>query len=437
MSQSTLPPVAEETKKTGSTLKDIAGRLYRGEAGLDVVGKRRPIYIVAGVIVAIAILTFIWRPFNLGIEFEGGNEFTVPASVDSMEGVRAAIEEAGGEVHTSQVLTSRGTGEQKYLIRTEELDPDPTNAATKAAEIKQELATKYRIPATEISESTVSGAWGSQITKKALYGALAFLALVVIFIASVFKEWRMAVAALAALLLNLVLTSAVYLLVGFEVTPSTIIGFLTILGFALYDVVVVFDRVRENTRGITGSTVRTYGEAANLALNQTLMRSINTSLVALLPVGGLLFIGAGLLGAGTLKDLSIVLFVGMMAAFFASIFFATPVLVELKEQEPRYKMHKQRVLARRAAGGGAERVPAKAARKGPAAAKATGTKATGTKATGAKAAQPKIQREVSDTEVPAETVAGATPRPGARPQARKRPGSKPGGTRGRSGGKRR
>jgi preprotein translocase subunit SecF len=187
--------------------------------------------------------------------------------------------------------------------------------------------------------------------------------------------------------------------------------------------------------------VRTYGEAANLALNQTLMRSINTSLVALLPVGGLLFIGAGLLGAGTLKDLSIVLFVGMMAAFFASIFFATPVLVDLKEQEPRFKMHKQRVLARRAAGG-AERVPAGAARKGPAAAKAAGTKATGTKAagtkaTGAKAAQPKIQREVSDTEVPAETVAGATPRPGARPPARKRPGSKPGGTRGRSGGKRR
>jgi preprotein translocase subunit SecF len=436
MSQSTLHPVAEEKRNTGSTLKDIAGRLYRGEAGLDVVGKRKPIYIVAGAIVAVAIMTFIWRPFNLGIEFEGGNEFSVPASVDSMAGVRASIEAEGGEVHTSQVLTS-SNGDQQYLIRTEDLDPDATVAATKAAEIKQALATKYKIPADDISENTVSGAWGAQVTKKALYGALAFLALVVIFIASVFREWRMAAAALAALLLNLVLTSTVYLLVGFEVTPSTIIGFLTILGFALYDVVVVFDRVRENTRGITGSTVRTYGEAANLALNQTLMRSINTSLVALLPVGGLLFIGAGLLGAGTLKDLSIVLFVGMMAAFFASIFFATPVLVDLKEQEPRFKMHKQRVLARRAAGGGAERVPAKAARKTAAAAKATGAKATGSKATGAKAAQPKIQREVSDTEVPAETVAGAAPRPGSRPQARKRPGSKPGGTRGRSGGKRR
>ena len=154
----------------------------------------------------------------------------------------------------------------------------------------------------------------------------------------------MGVAALAALLQNLVLTATIYLLVGFEVTPSTIIGFLTILGFALYDVVVVFDKVRENTRGITGSPTRTYGEAANLAVNQTLMRSINTAVVALLPVGGLLFIGAGLLGAGTLKDLGLVLFVGMLCAVYSSIFLATPVLVDLKEQEPRFKLHKQRVL---------------------------------------------------------------------------------------------
>jgi preprotein translocase subunit SecF len=432
MSQSTLRPVTEDTKSTGSSLKDLASRLYRGEAGIDVVGKRKPIYIIAGAIVVVAIMTFIWRPFNLGIEFEGGNEFTVPGTVDTLAGVRAAVEGAGAEVHTAQVVTPRGSGGPSYLIRTEELNADPTAAATKAAEIRQALATKYGISANQITENSVSGAWGAQITRKALYGALAFLVLVVIFIASVFKEWRMAVAALGALLLNLVLTSTVYLLVGFEVTPSTIIGFLTILGFALYDVVVVFDRVRENTRGITGSTVRTYGEAANLALNQTLMRSINTSLVALLPVGGLLFIGAGLLGAGTLKDLSIVLFVGMLAAFFASIFFATPVLVDLKEQEPRFKMHKQRVMARRAAGASAERTSARAAaRKGPAAAKTAGAKATGVKA-----AQPKVQREVSD-DAPAETVAGATPRPGARPQARKRPGSKPGGTRGRSGGKRR
>ena len=157
----------------------------------------------------------------------------------------------------------------------------------------------------------------------------------------------MAVAAVSSLLLDLVLTAGVYSLVGFEVTPSTVIGFLTILGFALYDVVVVFDKVQENTRGITAGSSQTYAEATNLAVNQTLMRSINTGLVALLPVGGLLFIGAGLLGAGTLKDLGLVLFVGMGLGVLNSIMFAAPLLTALKDQEPRIKTHTARVLARR------------------------------------------------------------------------------------------
>ncbi len=160
-------------------------------------------------------------------------------------------------------------------------------------------------------------------------------------------EWRMAVAAVSSLLLDLVLTAGVYSLVGSEVTPSTVIGFLTILGFSLYDVVVVFDKVQENTRGITAGSLRTYDEAANLAVNQTLMRSINTGLVALLPVGGLLFIGAGLLGAGTLKDLGLVLFVGMGLGVLSSIMFASPLLTLLKDNEPRIKTHNARVLARR------------------------------------------------------------------------------------------
>jgi preprotein translocase subunit SecF len=248
---------------------------------------------------------------------------------------------------------------------------------------------------------------------------LVFLVAVVIYLSLVFREWRMAVAALVALLQNLVLTAAVYLLLGFEVTPSTIIGFLTILGFALYDVVVVFDKVRENTRGITGNPNRTYGEAANLAVNQTLMRSINTAIVALLPVGGLLFIGAGLLGAGTLKDLGLVLFVGMLAAVYSSIFLATPVLVELKEQEPRFKLHRQRVLQRRA-GGVTERRAKATVRQGGV--------TTPALATGA------VSEELEDA-----ALAGAAPRVGARPQQpRKRPGAggkpggaKPGGTRSR------
>jgi preprotein translocase subunit SecF len=209
--------------------------------------------------------------------------------------------------------------------------------------------------------------------------------------------------------------------------------------------VVVFDKVRENTRGILGTSTRTYGEAANLAVNQTLMRSINTSAVALLPVGGLLFIGAGLLGAGTLKDLGLVLFVGMLAAFFSSIFFATPVLVDLKEREPRYRAHKQRVLTRRAAGESGERRARGPARAGPAkagAAKAGTGKAgaAGTGKAGAVTAKGTTAGpapdETADTPAVPETVAGATPRPGARPQPRKRPGARPGGARaggGRSG----
>jgi preprotein translocase subunit SecF len=403
-------------------IKDLASRLYRGEAGIDVVGQRMKFYLVAAAILLIGIVTFSVQKFNLGIEFKGGNSFQLPASVGTLAEVRAAVTDAGANVVTAQRVA--GTGSPSYKINTALLAEDPTAASKKATEIKQKLATTFKIDISQISESSVSGAWGSSVAWTALQGAIIFLVLVVIFLALVFREWRMAVAALAALLQNLVLTATVYLLVGFEVTPSTVIGFLTILGFALYDVVVVFDKVRENTRGITGNPNRTYGEAANLAVNQTLMRSINTAIVALLPVGGLLFIGAGLLGAGTLKDLGLVLFVGMLAAVYSSIFFATPVLVDLKEQEPRFKLHKQRVLTRRAAGI-SERKPVKA-----------------TLRQGARDGARDGVREGAVAAEAAETVAASTPRAGARPPARKRPGagSKPGGTRaggGRSGGKRR
>jgi preprotein translocase subunit SecF len=404
-------------------IKDLASRLYRGEAGIDVVGKRKYYYAVAGVILLIALVTFFVRPFNTGIEFKGGNVFTVPASVGTIEDARAAFSDAGARVVTAQTI---GGSAPSYSIKTAELDPDAAVAAKKAIALKTSVATKLHIAPEAISENAVSGAWGKEVTQRALIGSLVFLALVVVYLALVFREWRMAVAALAALIQNLVLTSAVYLLVGFEVTPSTIIGFLTILGFALYDVVVVFDKVRENTRGITGNPNRTYGEAANLAVNQTLMRSINTAVVALLPVGGLLFIGAGLLGAGTLKDLGLVLFVGMLAAVYSSIFFATPVLVDLKEQEPKFKLHKQRVLARRAAGiTTPERKVVKTAPPRQAGTKAPAAKAAPTKTTTAK---------TSDDQALA--GAGGAPRTGARPPARKRPGgAKSGG--GRSGGRRR
>ncbi|MBM0260958.1 protein translocase subunit SecF, partial [Micromonospora sp. 4G55] len=324
----------------------LASRLYRGEAGLDIVGRRKLWFAVAGTLVLIAVLSFAVRGFSLGIEFAGGNSFQVPASVGTLEQaeekVDAALAAKGGdaEVVTAQKVGS--TSGEYYELRTSQLSP------AQATEVKAEMARDFGINADQISGNQVSEAWGEQVTSRALLGLIIFVAVVAIYLILRF-EWRMAVAAIVSLFTNLFLTAGIYSLVGFEVTPSTIIGFLTILGFALYDVVVVFDKVQENTRGITANNNQTYGEAANLALNQSLMRSLNTSVVALLPVGGLLFIGAGLLGAGTLKDLGLVLFVGMAVAFLTSILLATPLLVLLKNYDPRIQAHNKRVLARRGA----------------------------------------------------------------------------------------
>jgi preprotein translocase subunit SecF len=429
----------EPTRSAGRHgLRDIAGRLYRGEAGIDVVGKRKIWYSVAAGIILVLIIAVLVRPFNLGIEFKGGNAFSIPQSVGTLDEARTAVEDAvgavGGEVSSAQSI---GGTNPTYLIKTAELDEDAQVAAREAQEVKADLEERFGLPTGAISESAVSGAWGASITRQAIIGTAVFLVLVVLYLSAVFREWKMAVAALAGLAQNLLLTAAIYLLIGFEITPSTVIGFLTILGFALYDTVVVFDKVRENTRGITGNPNRTYGEAANLAVNQTLMRSINTSIVALLPVGGLLFIGAGLLGAGTLKDLGLVLFVGMLAAVYSSIFLATPVLVDLKEAEPKFKLHRQRVLARRAAGGVAPERKRISVSGGPAegtkAAKATSAKTA--KATPAKAAPAQPVGSTTDEDA----LAGSAPRPGARPQARKRPGTNKPGSKGgsRSGGRKR
>jgi preprotein translocase subunit SecF len=402
-------------------LRDLASRLYQGDAGIDIVGRRKIWYGIAAAVLLIGIVTAIVRPPNVGIEFRGGNSFTVPASVGSLEEVRGAVEQAGAEIASAQRVGGTTGTNDSYLIKTI-LDPDPGVAAQEAIQIRDQVAERFGISSEQISEETVSGTWGQSVTQQAVIGSLVFLVLVVLYLTLVFREWKMAVAALAALFQNLILTATVYLLIGFEVTPSTVIGFLTILGFALYDVVVVFDKVRENTRGITGNPNRTYGEAANLAVNQTLMRSINTAIVALLPVGGLLFIGAGLLGAGTLKDLGLVLFIGMLVAVYSSIFFATPVLVDLKEAEPRFKQHKVRVLQRRAAGVTGDRPAKKTARPGAAAVR------PGTPARTAESPAPAAELD----------LAGTAPRPGARPAARKRTGSsgkssgaRPGGSRGR------
>ncbi|MEU5965983.1 protein translocase subunit SecF [Micromonospora parva] len=392
----------------------LASRLYNGEAGLNIVGRRKLWFGVAGVLILIAILSFSIRGFSLGIEFAGGNSFQVPASVGTLDDAERevnsalAAENTGVTVATTQKVG--GPGGDSYELRTPQLTADQATA------VKAQIAEDLGINADQISSNQVSEAWGSQVTERAVLGLVIFIALVMVYLILRF-EWRMAVAAVASLITNLILTAGIYSLVGFEVTPSTIIGFLTILGFALYDVVVVFDKVQENTRGITANNNQTYGEASNLAVNQSLMRSLNTSVVALLPVGGLLFIGAGLLGAGTLKDLGLVLFVGMAVAFLTSILVATPLLALLKNYDPRIQAHNKRVLSRRGAVARGE-TPGKGA------------------------ASPAAQAVASDEPVDqdAAALAGAAPKVGARP-AGKRPtgarGGRPGGGGNRPGGAKR
>ncbi|MGI8694937.1 MAG: protein translocase subunit SecF, partial [Geodermatophilaceae bacterium] len=312
-------------------MASIQTRLYRGELGYDFIGRRRLWYIASAVFMAVCLISMIFRGFNYGIEFEGGNSFQFPGTEQQLEQAEAAVTDSGVEVASAQVV-----GQDAILLRTAEISNET------AAEVSGAIADTLGINVSDISNSAVSAQWGGDITNKALQALAVFLVAVVIFIAIRFQP-KMAVAALAALVNDLIVAAGVYSLVGFEVTPSTVIGLLTILGFSLYDTVVVFDKVDENTRGILGGSRTTYSEAANLAVNQTLMRSINTSLIALLPVAGLLFVGAGLLGAGTLKDLALVLFVGLATGAYSSIFLATPILCDLKEREPAYVALRKRV----------------------------------------------------------------------------------------------
>ncbi|CCG03232.1 protein translocase subunit SecF [Blastococcus saxobsidens] len=388
--------------RAGGRRAGLAHRLYNGEAGLDVVGRSRLIYKVTAVVVLLCIASMVFRGFNFGIDFEGGSSFRLPGTEAQLEEARTAAEDAGAEVATAQVV-----GGNTLLLRTEQLDNDAERVVVNA------LAEAAGIAPDDVSPESVSAEWGGDITQQALVALAVFLVAVVLFLAVRFQP-KMAVGAMAALVHDIVVTAGVYSLIGFEVTPSTVIGFLTILGFSLYDTVVVFDKVDENVRDLEDSARMTWGEAANLAVNQTLMRSINTSVIALLPVAGLLFVGAGILGVGTLKDLALVLFVGLAAGTYSSIFLATPIVADLKEREPAQEALRRRVQARRssaarAGGGSAPAGPvASARRRRPAGGVALADLPESVAAD--------VVVESPDTVRP-EPVRGATaaPRPGARP----------------------
>ena len=326
----------------------LGGRLYSGETSFNIVENRKRWYSISSVFLLISLGALIVQGLHLGLEFKGGASFTLNKSNVTIEQARASVEsiDIPGEIIVQKI------GDSKVRIQTGAL----TSAESTA--IETALTTTFGVATESIDTQLVGPSWGKEITKKALYGLVAFLLAVMLFLAMTFEP-KMAVAAIVAVVHDVFITVGIYALVGFDVTPATIIGFLTILGYSLYDTVVVFDKVRENTKSVTATSKQTYSQAANLAVNQTIVRSANTSIIALLPVGSILFVGAGLLGAGTLKDLSLALFIGLAVGTYSSIFIAAPFLAQLREKEPAMQALAKRVAAR---GGAAPVVEVKAVR---------------------------------------------------------------------------
>jgi preprotein translocase subunit SecF len=318
----------------------LMARLYRSDFHVNFVGRRKIWYAASGVLLAVCVASMIVRGFSLGIDFSGGAVFQLPARGHSVQEAKDTLSTAGVDPGDAVIQQLENT--KQVRVQTPTLTDQQTDKVTRA------FAERFGVKPNDIAVSTVGASWGSTITNKAIKGLVVFLVLVMVYL-SIRFEWKMAAAAMAALLHDLVVTMGIYSLVGFEVTPSTVIGVLTILGFSLYDTVVVFDRVRENTAGMGTSSKRSYAEATNDALNQTLVRSLNTSLIALIPVASLLFVGAGLLGAGTLKDLALAQFVGIASGTYSSLFVATPLLVDLKKNEEAVRKLDERVARARAA----------------------------------------------------------------------------------------
>ena len=327
-----------------SRLTTFGNALYTGEKSFDFVGNRVRWYLIGATIVILAIvLTILRGGFVFGIEFRGGSEFRVsaPASLSEQPAIDTVTSVAGLSSNPRVSIV----GGDSVRVQTEQL----TDAQT--TELRGDLAEAYAVDVEQVTASFIGATWGQDITRQALIGLAVFLVLVSLVMALYFRTWKMSLAALTALAHDLILTAGIYGVLGYEITPAAVIGLLTILGYSLYDTVVVFDKVRENTSQDGEESRRTFAESVNLAVNQTLVRSINTSVVAVLPVGSILFIGSLLLGAGTLRDIALALFIGMIAGTYSSIFIAAPLYVHLRENEPENKKQGRRVREARPASG--------------------------------------------------------------------------------------
>jgi preprotein translocase subunit SecF len=323
----------------------LGNDLYSGKRSVDFVGRRWLWYAGSVLIILVCASGLLFKGLNWGIEFTGGAEYKVTLPADQVtqgmaDDLREAVAASGVDNASSPVVTT--SGNEGILIQTE-----PLTGAESDRVVETILDTSGASP-DELSQSEIGATWGQEVAERALLGLAVFLVLVVLFIWAYFRQWKMSLAALVALAHDVVITIGVYAISGFEVTPATVTGLLTILGFSLYDTVVVFDKVRENTKDLR-ATHSTYAEAANLAVNQTLVRSINTSIVALIPVGCILYVGAVQLGSGSMKDLALALFVGMAAGVYSSVFIATPLLAHLKSSESEVKAAEKREKARRRA----------------------------------------------------------------------------------------
>ncbi|GAA4101484.1 protein translocase subunit SecF [Actinomadura miaoliensis] len=314
-------------------LRAVISRVYRGEISADIVGRPKLWYSISGLLLALSIAGLVVQGLNFGVEFRGGSVFTFGASNHSIEDVRGAVQ--GGGAH--QAIVQKAGGD--WRVTTESL------SSTEVNEVKKSISDDLGVPAAKVSTQVVGASWGGEVSAKAWQALAVFMVLIIAYLSLAF-EWRMALAALVALVHDLIITAGIYAWSGFEVTPATLLGFLTILGYSLYDAVVVFDMIKEVTKPLGPTSKITYSEAANQALSSTLVRSLNTSLVAILPVAAILFIGTTLFGAGTLKDLSLALFVGMIVGTYSSICVATPMLVQLKEREPRYRQLRENIARR-------------------------------------------------------------------------------------------
>lgn len=327
-----------------SKISSFGHKLYTGEVSYEFVGRRRRWYIASAVLMTICVLAVLIRGLSFGIEFTGGADFRVAvaqADEATTEKLSRAVEDSG--VPDLDEMTVTTIGGTTVRVQTRDLDPE-----TEVPKVRAALAEAAGVDADEVTYSLIGASWGETITDRAALALVIFLAVVGLVIWAYFRNWKMSVAALLALMHDLVLTVGIYALVGFTVTPATLIGLLTILGYSLYDTVVVFDKVRENVRDLSASATQTYSEASNLAVNQVLVRSINTTVIGVLPVAALLFTGSVFLGTGPLKDLSLALFVGMISGAYSSIFLATPLLAQLKEREPEMARLRKRVEAKRA-----------------------------------------------------------------------------------------